>query len=248
MDGDGLAVGDEEAERVGEIELALRVLRLQSLEHGPQLRRREHVDRGVDLAQVELVRRRVGSFDDARQPSRSVAHEPAVRTRIRRLEGEHRRGGALAAMRGHKLTQDVRREQRRVAREHEDVPVGRSELRSRRADRIAGAERRLLDRDVETIEGVRRRGRRDDDDRLRARLLRRRQHPVDDPPAEQRMQVLRRGRPHAGPEPGGHHDGCDVRTVHERQDGWGARIRTWDRGTKTRCLTTWLRPRDRRQV
>ena len=35
---------------------------------------------------------------------------------------------------------------------------------------------------------------------------------------------------------------------HERQDGWGARIRTWDRGTKTRCLTTWLRPRDRRKV
>src|SRR6266446_2069836 len=25
-------------------------------------------------------------------------------------------------------------------------------------------------------------------------------------------------------------------------NGWGARIRTWDRGTKTRCLTTWLRP------
>src|SRR5205823_4559471 len=26
---------------------------------------------------------------------------------------------------------------------------------------------------------------------------------------------------------------------------WGARIRTWDRGTKTRCLTAWLRPRVR---
>src|SRR5207237_930998 len=26
--------------------------------------------------------------------------------------------------------------------------------------------------------------------------------------------------------------------------GWGARIRTWDRGTKTRCLTTWLRPNE----
>ena len=25
--------------------------------------------------------------------------------------------------------------------------------------------------------------------------------------------------------------------------GWGARIRTWDHGTKTRCLTTWPRPR-----
>src|SRR5918992_1374284 len=23
---------------------------------------------------------------------------------------------------------------------------------------------------------------------------------------------------------------------------WGARIRTWDHGTKTRCLTTWPRP------
>src|SRR5579864_7881933 len=27
------------------------------------------------------------------------------------------------------------------------------------------------------------------------------------------------------------------------KSGWGARIRTWDHGTKTRCLTTWLRPR-----
>ena len=26
------------------------------------------------------------------------------------------------------------------------------------------------------------------------------------------------------------------------EDGWGARIRTWDHGTKTRCLTTWPRP------
>src|SRR5205823_6113610 len=25
--------------------------------------------------------------------------------------------------------------------------------------------------------------------------------------------------------------------------GWGARIRTWDHGTKTRCLTTWPRPK-----
>ena len=26
------------------------------------------------------------------------------------------------------------------------------------------------------------------------------------------------------------------------RDGWGARIRTWDHGTKTRCLTAWPRP------
>src|SRR5262245_46278722 len=30
---------------------------------------------------------------------------------------------------------------------------------------------------------------------------------------------------------------------HSSEDrGWGARIRTWDGGTKTRCLTAWLRP------
>ena len=25
-------------------------------------------------------------------------------------------------------------------------------------------------------------------------------------------------------------------------NGWGARIRTWDAGTKNRCLTTWPHP------
>ena len=29
---------------------------------------------------------------------------------------------------------------------------------------------------------------------------------------------------------------------HGWDDGWGARIRTWDHGTKTRCLTAWPRP------
>ena len=29
---------------------------------------------------------------------------------------------------------------------------------------------------------------------------------------------------------------------HGRHVGWGARIRTWDHGTKTRCLTAWPRP------
>ena len=54
------------------------------------------------------------------------------------------------------------------------------------------------------------------------------------------MEVLRDGRAHARAEPAGHHHCCQI-AAHEC-DGWGARIRTWDRGTKTRCLTTWLRP------
>ena len=33
-----------------------------------------------------------------------------------------------------------------------------------------------------------------------------------------------------------------------RLGGWGARIRTWDHGTKARCLTAWLRPNSRSEI
>src|SRR5438477_2485961 len=44
-----LAVADEEAERVGDVELALRVVRLQAIEHGPELRAAEDADARVHL-------------------------------------------------------------------------------------------------------------------------------------------------------------------------------------------------------
>src|SRR2546430_17287972 len=57
------------------------------------------------------------------------------------------------------------------------------------------------------------------------------------------MEVLGRLRAHARAEAGRHDHGCELGGVGcQRRNGWGARIRTWDRGTKTRCLTTWLRP------
>src|SRR5262245_38819070 len=59
------------------------------------------------------------------------------------------------------------------------------------------------------------------------------------------MEVLRHGRAHARAEAGRHDDRGESRLHHE---GWGARIRTWGRGTKTRCLTTWLRPTTRRKA
>src|SRR5438445_10466545 len=51
------------------------------------------------------------------------------------------------------------------------------------------------------------------------------------------MEVLRSRGLHPSPLSRGHDNGCE-----SAGQGWGARIRTWDRGTKTRCLTTWLRP------
>ena len=113
------------------------------------------------------------------------------------------------------------------------------------ADRVAGAARLFLDRDLDAgvLERVPRRGRGDRRRRGRRRARARRRSP---------------SRPCAGRAPGAGasaaRSACGCRALRpsrrlrsasrsrQGDDGWGARIRTWDRGTKTRCLTTWLRP------
>ena len=45
-----------------------------------------------------------------------------------------------------------------------------------------------------------------------------------------------------GPEPGAFLGVHRQRPKLQRLVGWGARDRTWDDGTKARCLTAWLRP------
>src|SRR5262249_27207025 len=61
--------------------------------------------------------------------------------------------------------------------------------------------------------------------------------------------MLRYRRAHACAETRGHHDGGKLRArCAHVESGWGARVRTWDRRTKTRCLTTWLRPISSRLV
>ena len=98
VDGDGLAVGDEEPERVGHIELPLRVVRLELLERRPELVGAEDVDPGVDLAERELLGRGVARLDDAGEAAVQVADDAAVRAGVVGLEREHRAGGALASM------------------------------------------------------------------------------------------------------------------------------------------------------
>ena len=104
----------------------------------------------------------------------------------------------------------LRAERRHVAVEHEHVAADGAELRLRAAHGVAGAERLLLHGDVEPVERARAVGRGDDDDPLDACVLRGRDHPVDHPPAEQRVQVLRRRALHARAEAAGHHDCCEI--------------------------------------
>ena len=94
LHGAGLAVGHEQAERVGHVQLALSVVRVEALESRPQLVGAEDVDAGVDLAQRELLGRGVARLHDLGELALAVADDPPVGAGVGRLEGEDGRGGA----------------------------------------------------------------------------------------------------------------------------------------------------------
>ena len=95
------------------------------------------------------------------------------------------------------------------------------------ADGVAGAERLLLDGDVEPVEQPARVGRRDDDDPRDACVLRGPDHPVDHPSAEQRVQVLGRRALHARvPRPPAITTAASSSAMSGDESGWGGRIRT----------------------
>ena len=151
--GDLLAGGDEDLDRVGQVELALDVLRLQLLERGPELVGAEDVDRRVDLADRALVVGRVGSFGDPQHGAVGAADDPAVDARVGRLGGQDRGRGLLAVMRLDESLEELGRQQRRVAGEHEHVSGVVAERLARDADGVARAERRLLNRDRDAAVG-----------------------------------------------------------------------------------------------
>ena len=96
---DSLASLDQVEHGIGEIELALGVVRLEPLERGPQSVCPEDVDRRVALPQRELLGCRVERLDDRADAAVRSADDPAVGTRLDGLEREDGRGGTLPAMR-----------------------------------------------------------------------------------------------------------------------------------------------------
>ena len=212
--GDGLAGCDEVAHGVGQVELALGVLRGQAFERRPELGRLEDVDRGVDLSDPELLLARVARLDDRLQRAVAVADDAAVGARVGRLEGEHGRGGAGGAVRLEQRGQQLARDRGRIAGDDEHVAVEAFEARAGRRGGVAGAARRLLHGDGLALEGLARVGRGDDHERLGPERPHGLDHPVGEPPSEQRVQVLRRGRVHARAESGGQDDRCRWRLGH----------------------------------
>ncbi len=118
---DERAGGDEQPDRVGEVQLALGVSRLEPLERGPEARGGEDVEAGVDLAECELGRARVGGLDDPRERSAPVADDAAVAAHLGRLEREHGGRGVRGAVRLEELGDQLGAQAGDVAGEHEDL-------------------------------------------------------------------------------------------------------------------------------
>src|SRR4249919_832701 len=240
---DTLTVCHENADRVGQVELALSVVRREPVEHRPQPICPEHVDGRVDLANRALLVGRVAMLDDRCEGPVRTSQDAAVLLYVVRLEREDGRHDVCAAVRLDELAKERSRQQRRISRKYEDVVGAPFERSLRAANGVARAARLGLHGDRPAVERGRRRRRGHDDEWIDSELFRGGEHPVDHPPPEQRMEVLRDLGPHSRAEAGRHDDGSERPLSIPRHEGWGARIRTWDHGTKTRCLTAWLRPR-----
>ena len=212
----------------------------------PQAVGPEHVDRRVDLGDRELLVGGVRCLDDRRQAPVRVAEDATVPTGLVDLEREHRGRCPVRAVRLAEVAQQLGRDERRVAGQDEHVVGAPFESSAGASYRVPRPERLLLDGDLHVAECVGARRRRDDDHGLDTGIPGGRDDPVHHPAPEDRVKVLRHARMHPRAEACGHHDCCELLVVHSAVVGWGARIRTWDHGTKTRCLTTWPRPRELR--
>ena len=195
---------------VGEVVLALGVLGAEPAQRGREQAAAEAVDRRVHLVDGELVGVGVGLLDDAVDPALLVAHDPAVPGRVGHPGGEQRSGGVGPAVLGGQPGQCLRPQERDVAGHHDEVVlevVVEGVGGEGHADRVTGAALAVLldelDRDItgqlllQRLGDVLRGVPDDHHDALEGQQLERVEHVEQHGTAAERVQHLRRGRPHA---------------------------------------------------
>ncbi len=128
---------DDVPDGVREVELALRVVRVELLERAPERGGVEDVVRGVQLLDRPLFGGRVPLLDDARDVSVRVADDAPVGKRHRRREGKKRHVRSVAAVRLDQLLEHLGGDERRVAGDDQDAAVETVERAARRRDRVA---------------------------------------------------------------------------------------------------------------
>ena len=124
------------ADDVGDVELALAVVRLEFVEARPQQTRRDEIDAGVALLDGQLLGRGVLGLDDSRHPALLVADHPARDVARGRQHDEI--GGGLRLDGAHALER-LDAQQRRVSVEDEDVAREVAQRVLGHHDGVAGA-------------------------------------------------------------------------------------------------------------
>ena len=216
VDRDVLAGLDEEPDRVGEVELALGVVRLDPFER-PARACRSGRRRSPSSSRGSRARRRW-----RRGPRRCARAGRRRRGRGGRSGGRRRYSipSTVAAAPVVRCVSTSSRSISEVSSTASPESTSTFSARPSRAracgsERVAGAERLLLDRDLDAARSRPRVCGEATTTIGSAPALRGREdHPVDHPAAEKRVEVLRDGRAHAGAEPGGEDDGCDRRIAH----------------------------------
>ncbi len=130
----------EDADDVGQVLLALRVVGRELPDGLAQQRVVERVDAGRDLADGQLVRGGVLVFDDPFDRAVGAAEHPAVAGRVGDHAGEQRGRRRGAGVLAHEGRERLRREQRGIPRDHDDdAGRVRGHRLERQPDRVPGA-------------------------------------------------------------------------------------------------------------
>ena len=199
---DELAVGAQERQHVGQVELALGVVGGEAAERVEQVAARERVDAGVDLADRLLLGRRVAGrlrLDHALDAAVGGADHAPVAGRVLELHRRHRRRGAALLVRLRERGDRLGGDQRHVAVEHEHG-VAVADVVGGGAHRVAGPVGLLLHRHLDAVgelTGEPAARPVDDHDPARTRLLCGPDRPADHRAPADRVQDLRRLGLHA---------------------------------------------------
>ena len=135
----------ENRQGVGQVVLALIVVRAQFFQRRQQRLDPVAVDAGVDFPDGAFRLAGVAMLADGGQIARFVPEDAPVAAGIVQYGAEHRRRGFLAPVQRQQVFERLRTDERHVAREHEHVARQFYELRPGHLNRVPRAVLRFLD-------------------------------------------------------------------------------------------------------
>ena len=211
---DLLALLSEDFEHVGQIVLALCIVIFDLVQSGEKVRRFKAIDARIDLAHGALLLRRVLVLDDSFHRAVCGADDAAISRRIGHDGGQNGRLRARCRVFFRELLEELPRQERRVAAEHENRALFLVQQRFRLQDGMPRAELLFLRDEIRLTRKrlFHRLAAESHDDYIAhgTRLLRGREHMGEHRLAARLVQHLRQRRLHARPLARRQYDCCQI--------------------------------------